>query len=102
MLRPPEDENFKVKLNKARELLHDVIVSPFPVPERVYFKCQLREINSITTVGESFYAESVITMRYLVHREDVFRYLDSPHGWEPWVSLDLRCSSAHTYSLRHA
>ena len=56
MLRPPEDENFKVKLNKA--VLHDVIVSPFPVPERVCSKCQLREINSVTTVGESFYAET--------------------------------------------
>jgi hypothetical protein len=67
----------------------------------VYLDVEMCRISKISTLDESFDAKLIMTTRWLVDREDIYRYVMTPKeaiaSWEPaWVACELEVVNAES------
>jgi len=107
MLRP-RDDTLVGKLRKATDLLTGATVYQRGDPRKVYYHpvaCSVQEINS---VSGHFQAMVVLSLEFLMTRDDVFEYIIHPDGWRPeWLPnifevINARDTNAVTHWVESA
>ena len=100
MVKPSAMKELEAKLEEATNLCYDSVVGRSSRPERVDYTASIRKITNISTTGELFGAEVLVTMTYLVSRRDVFNYAIDPEAWQPeWVPAALEAQNGASHDV---